>query len=92
MLDIPMKDFINFSLQNTYLIKLNTIQNLQQVITDYKFEVVEENKVRIYVSKEELSNVMQKLIKNKYQVYSAQEEKLTAEEAFFKKVGENKID
>ena len=34
----------------------------------------------------------QKLIENNYQVYSVQEEKLTTEQAFRKKVGENKID
>ena len=62
------------------------------MIQDHKFEKVEDNKIRIYTTKEEISKVMQKLIENNYQVYSVQEEKLTTEQAFRKKVGENKID
>ena len=39
-----------------------------------------------------MTKLMESLIKNKYQIYSMQEEKLTSEQAFIKKVGENKID
>lgn len=90
--DDKIESFTAFSTEDTYILELNHINNLDQVIQDYKFEKVEDNKIRIYTTKEEISKVMQKLIENNYQVYSVQEEKLTTEQAFRKKVGENKID
>lgn len=90
--DDKIESFKAFSSEDTYILELNHINNLGQVIQEHKFEKVEENKIRLYVEKEEISKVMQKLIENNYQVYSVQEEKLTTEQAFRKKVGENKID
>lgn len=90
--DDKIESFTAFSSEDTYILELNHINNLDQVIQDHKFEKVEDNKIRIYTTKEEISKVMQKLIENNYQVYSVQEEKLTTEQAFRKKVGENKID
>ena len=90
--DDKIESFKAFSSEDTYILELNHINNLDQVIQDHKFEKVEDNKIRIYTTKEEISKVMQKLIENNYQVYSVQEEKLTTEQAFRKKVGENKID
>ena len=90
--DDKIENFTAFSTEDTYILELNHINNLDQVIQDHKFEKVEDNKIRIYTTKEEISKVMQKLIENNYQVYSVQEEKLTTEQAFRKKVGENKID
>lgn len=90
--DDKIESFKAFSSEDTYILELNHINNLEQVIQDHKFEKIEENKIRLYIAKEEISKVMQKLIENNYQVYSVQEEKLTTEQAFRKKVGENKID
>ena len=90
--DDKIESFKAFSSEDTYILELNHINNLDQVIQNHKFEKVKENKIRLYVEKEEISKVMQKLIENNYQVYSVQEEKLTTEQAFRKKVGENKID
>ena len=90
--DDKIESFTAFSTEDTYILELNHINNLDQVMQDHKFEKVEDNKIRIYTTKEEISKVMQKLIENNYQVYSVQEEKLTTEQAFRKKVGENKLD
>lgn len=90
--DDKIESFKTFSSEDTYILELNHINNLEQVIQEHKFEKIEENKIRIYTTKEEISKVMQKLIENNYQVYSVQKEKLTTEQAFIKKVGENKID
>lgn len=90
--DDKIESFKAFSSEDTYILELNRVDNLEQVIQDHKFEEIEENKIRVYTTKEEISKVMQKLIENNYQVYSVQEEKLTTEQAFRKKVGENKID
>lgn len=90
--DETIQDFKAFSKKSTYILELNTTKDLKQHIKDCKIEIIEEIKIRVYITKEDISNLMQKLIENKYQIYSVQEEKMTSEEAFIKKVGENKID
>lgn len=90
--DETIQDFKAFSKKSTYILELNTTKDLKQHIKDCKIEIIEESKIRVYITKEDISNLMQKLIENKYQIYSVQEEKMTSEEAFIKKVGENKID
>lgn len=85
-------NFKTFSNETTYVLELDHLDNLDQVILNYKYEIVSKNKIRVYISKEEMAKLMESLIKNKYQIYSMQEEKLTSEQAFMKKVGENKID
>lgn len=85
-------NFKTFSNETTYILELDHLDNLEQVILKHKYEIVSKNKIRVYISKEEITNLMENLIKNKYQIYSMQEEKLTSEQAFIKKVGENKID
>ena len=85
-------NFKTFSNETTYILELDHLDNLDQVILNHKYEIVSKNKIRVYISKEEMTKLMESLIKNKYQIYSMQEEKLTSEQAFIKKVGENKID
>lgn len=90
--DDTIENFKSTSKQKVYILELNKIEELNQLISNYKFEVLEKNKIKIYIDKEKIPELTQKLIEHKYQVYSIQEEKLTSEEAFIKKVGENKID
>lgn len=90
--DDTIENFKSISKQKVYILELNKIEELNQLISNYKFEVLEKNKIKIYIDKEKITELTQKLIEHKYQVYSIQEEKLTSEEAFIKKVGENKID
>ena len=90
--DDTIENFTTVSNINSYILELNCLDNLPKIISNYKFEVIKDNKIRIYVSKDKISELMKKLIENKYQIYSVQEEKLTSEEAFIKKVGENKLD
>ena len=90
--DDTIENFLSESKPDCYILELNHTDNLAQIISNYKFELINNNKIKIYISKEKISELMQKLIENKYQIYSLQEEKLTSEEAFIKKVGENKID
>lgn len=85
-------NFKTFSNETAYILELDNLDNLDQVILKYKYEVVSKNKIRVYITKEEITNFMENLIKSRYQIYSMQEEKLTSEQAFIKKVGENKID
>ena len=90
--DDTIENFTTISNISSYILELNYIGNLAKIMSDYKFEIIKDNKIRVYIPKDKITGLMQKLIENKYQIYSLQEEKLTSEEAFIKKVGENKID
>ena len=90
--DDTIDNFTAISKKDNYILELNTTNNLTQIISDFKFEILKENKIRINISREKISVLIQKLIENKYKIYSVKEEKMTSEEAFIKKVGENKID
>ncbi len=75
-----------------HILELDRVENLDKINLGFKFEIINKNTVKMYVSKDTISEVIQKLIQNKYQVFSVKEEILTSEDAFMKKVGENTID
>lgn len=87
-----IENFKTINNKISYIIELNSVNNLEQIISRYKLDILEKNKVRVYIDKNKIPELTQKLIENKYQIYSIQEEMLTSEDAFIKKVGENKID
>lgn len=89
--DDTISAFHSISDKASYILELNTTSNIENLI-NYENEILTENKVRIYVSKDQITEVLQKLIESKYKIYSCAQEKFTSEEAFIKKVGENKID
>ena len=90
--DETIDKFKQISNESSYIFELNNIDNLDNILQNYKFEKIDKNKIRVYISKENVSEITQKLLANNYQVYLVQEEQITSEEAFIKKVGENKID
>lgn len=90
--DDTIDNFTTISKEEIYIIELNNIDGLTKVIPDDKFEILEGNKIKVKISKERISELMQKLIERNYKIYSVNKEKLTSEQAFIKKVGENKID
>lgn len=90
--DDTIESFKTFSNEQTYILELDHLDDLDKAMCKEKFEVLEKNKIRVYINKNSISEIMKNLLNSKYQIYSVQEEKLTSEEAFIKKVGENKID
>ena len=90
--DDTIESFKTFSNEQTYILELDHLDDLDKAMCKEKFEVLEKNRIRVYINKNSISEIMKNLLNNKYQIYSVQEEKLTSEEAFIKKVGENKID
>ena len=67
----------------SYELKLNSLDKIEKFIFDYKFELLKDNIIKVYISKENISNLIKKLIENGYQIYSVQEVKISSEEAFF---------
>ena len=90
--DETIDEFKQISNESSYIFELNNVDNVDKLLENYKFELIDNNKIRVYISKEEVSKLTQKFLENKYQIYLVQEEKFTSEDAFVKKVGENKID
>lgn len=90
--DDTIDNFTTISKEDIYILELNNIDGLTKIIHDDKFEILEGNKIKVKISKERISELIQKLIESNYKIYSVNEEKLTSEQAFIKKVGENKID
>ena len=90
--DDTIEHFKNDSNIMSYELKLSCLNNIEKMVADYKFEILEDNTIKVYISKEEISKLMQILIANNYQIYSVQETKLSSEEAFLKKVGDRKND
>ena len=76
----------------SYELILNSLENIEKIILNYKYEILKDNTIKVYISKENVSGLMQLLIQNNYQIYSVQESIMSSEEAFFKKVGDNKND
>ena len=56
--DDKIESFTAFSTEDTYILELNHINNLDQVIQDHKFEKVEDNKIRIYTTAEGISKAI----------------------------------
>ena len=90
--DDTINNFQAISSESTYILELRSIDKIKKILSNYKIEIINENKIRIYISKDNVTSLLQKLIENKYEIYSCHEEKLTFEGAFVKKVGENNID
>ena len=68
----------------SYELILNSLENIEKIILNYKYEILKDNTIKVYISKENVSGLMQLLIQNNYQIYSVQESKMSSEEAFFK--------
>ena len=85
--DSTIEEFKSTSKTQTYLVELDKIKDLDKVITEYEFGILENNTIRVKIDKEEISNLLRKLLEYQYQVYNVQREEISSEEAFIKKVG-----
>ena len=90
--DDTIENFKMISNESCYIFNINSMDNIEQVLLGYRYELLNNNNIRVYISKNEVSSLMQKILENQYQIYSVTEEQFTSEEAFIKKVGDNKID
>lgn len=57
-----------------------------------KIEKIDNKKIKLHINKEEVPQVVKKLVENNKKVYTVMEETLTLEDAFLKKTGGNVID
>lgn len=77
--------------QTSYIISLSKISGIDKYLNEND-EVLEDNKIRVFIDKEEIMKFAKKLDDNGYKVYELVLETLTLEDAFLNKAGGNKID
>jgi ABC-2 type transport system ATP-binding protein len=77
--------------QTSYIISLSKISGIDKYLNEND-EVLEDNKIRVFIDKEEIMKFAKKLDDNEYKVYELVLETLTLEDAFLNKAGGNKID
>jgi len=70
--------------------KQDTGENSKQ--ESKEIEIIDENNIKIYVSKEEIPEIVAKLVNNNKKIYKVCEDLTSLEDAFLKKTGGNVID
>ena len=74
-----------------YEIELDNTKDLNEII-DKELNIVDSSVVKVYMSKEEVPEIIAKLVENKRKVYKVCEDLTSLEDAFLKKTGGNVID
>lgn len=77
--------------EESYIIEVNNLDSIEKII-DIKIEKINENKFRIHANKEQIPQIVNKLVNAKKEVYLVVEETLSLEDAFLKKTGGNVIE
>jgi len=85
-----VKKFKKEMVKNIYFIELNDA--LKAIETLKQGDKVSDNKIKIITTKEEIPNIIKKLIKKDILIYQIYEAEISLEEAFLSKVGGNVID
>ena len=72
-----------------YILEVDSLEKAQNLLEE---ATIEDNKIVVKASREEIPEVIAKLVKNDIKIYSVTENILSLEEAFLKKTGGNVID
>lgn len=75
----------------TFIIEVNNTSGINKLLND-KIDIISESIFKIHCKKSNIPEVVKKLIKGKYDIFSISEEELSLEEAFLNRTGGNKID
>ncbi len=72
------------------IFEVNNVNLAEEIIG--KIEKIDTNKFKINVPKQEVAEIVEKLVKNNIKVYEVKQEEKTLEDAFFEKTGGNIIE
>lgn len=75
--------------EGKYIIELDENVSLDDLVENEK---IDNTKVRVLTTKEEIPNIIEKLVKNKIKIYAVYQEEQSLEDIFLKKTGGNVID
>lgn len=85
-----VKKFKKEMVKNVYFIELNDALKAIKVLK--QGEKISDDKIKLVTTKEEIPNIINKLIKKEFLIYQVYEAEVSLEEAFLSKVGGNIID
>lgn len=85
-----VKDVKKMNNEECYILELDNTEGVQS-ITDQKMEVMDSSMVKIIINKNEVPELIEKLVKKGKKIYSVIPDEMTLEEAFLKKIGGNII-
>lgn len=74
-----------------YVFELNTVKNLNKVIKQ-SIEILNDNMFRLKINREDIPDLIRKLVSNDYLIYQVAEFQISLEDAFLEKTGGNTID
>lgn len=77
--------------KTSYIVTLNNTDRVDGLLGG-EDEVIDQQHIRVYIDKKDITEFIKKLIDNKYEIYEFKLETITLEDAFLKKAGGNKID
>ncbi len=84
-----MKDFRKAK-ESEYIFEINDINLIKKVVD--KYDVIGENRVKFKIEKENVPEIIEKMINNNIKIYEVTARNMSLEEAFLTKTGGNKID
>ena len=77
--------------KTSYIVTLDNTDKVDKLLGE-EDEVIDNQHIRVYMDKSEVTDFIKKLIDNNYAIYEFRLETITLEDAFLKKAGGNKID
>lgn len=77
--------------ETSYIVTLDNTEEINKYLLEDD-EILDAHSIRVYRSKEDVTEFIKLLIDSKYKIYELKLETLTLEDAFLKKAGGNKID
>lgn len=77
--------------EQSYIIEVDSLTDLDKILT-LSIEKIDDTIFRLHINKDEVPQVIKKLVEANKKVYSVKEETLTLEDAFLKKTGGNVIE
>ena len=74
-----------------YIFEINDVKHAS-ILCENNCAVIDKNKLRVFIKKEDVPDLVKKLVMENIKIYSVQEDILTLEDAFLKKTGGNIIE
>ena len=74
-----------------YQIEIDNTEKIEEVVKN-ELEKIDKNNINVYATKQEIPEIVEKLVQNKIKVYKVCEQDISLETAFLKKTGGNVIE
>lgn len=79
------------NIEESYIFEVDEISKISKILEE-KIEKINDNSFKIHINKENIPEIIKKLIENDIKIYTVKEEEISLEDAFLKRTGGNIID